>query len=210
MDFKSLTSSRLQSWLYLYPYSIISYYRSHKSTPANLLQVSDHFEQEETAASVLRLWEIQKQAPSPSLEGVILRYFIKTYAIAVLQQSMSFILILSESVLLFYLIKYLNSDDQGHEIGIWLVCALILNGLLAILLHAKSTNNSSVIGADIMRIITDLVSNKVLKVHSSAICKENVRGKFLNVISADLASFEGIPNVTRFISSIFAIVFCLD
>ena len=61
-----------------------------------------------------------------------------------------------------------------------------------------------------MRIITDLVSNKVLKVHSSAICKENVRGKFLNVISADLASFEGIPNVTRFISSIFAIVFCLD
>ena len=210
MDFKSLRSSFLESWLYLYPYSIISYYRSNKSTPANLLQVSDHCEQEEIAASVLHLWEVEQQSPAPNLEGVILRYFMKTFAIAVLQQALSFMLVLLESVLLFYLIKYLNSDDQGYEIGIWLVCGLILNALLSIMLYAYSTCTSCIIGADIKKIITDLVSNKLLKVHSSAICKENIRGKFLNVISADLASFEGVVNFTRFISNIFAIVFCFS
>ena len=208
MDFKGLKSSYLKSWLYLYPYSLISYYRSNKSTSANLLQVSDYSEQEEVTASVLHLWEIEKLTSSSSFERVIVRLFLKTYTIAVLQQSMSFILVVLESILLYYLIMYLNSDDQETEIGICLVSGIIINSLLAILLHAKSTDTSAVIGEKVKKIVTDLISNKVLKVHNSVLCKENIKGKFLNIVSADLGSFEDLPNITRFISSIFAIILC--
>ena len=208
MDFKTLRSSYLQSWLYLYPYSIISYYRANRSTPANLLQVSDHSEQDKITSSAVHLWEAQKLTPSPSFETVIKRHFSKNFAIAVLEQSVAFILMVLEGVLIYYLIKFLKSDDQEPEIGIWLVCALIINSTLAIIINAYSQDASAVIGVDIRKIVTDLVSDKLLKVHSIGLCKENIRGKFVNVISADLASFEGTVHFCRFISAIIATVLC--
>ena len=76
------------------------------------------------------------------------------------------------------------------------------------MLLTNSTRDTVVLAAEIKKVITDLVTDKLLRVHSSVMSKNDMRGKFMNVITADLINFDGILAIIRFHSVFATVIAC--
>ena len=208
MSAQEFKFSFLRNTLFISAYSVISYYIANKPTPNNLLQVSNIPEREKIASSVFQLWKDQESSASPSFQQALVTYFSKKYFLNLALQSISFLLLLSESILIYYLVLYLKDDNNETLEGVLLCSGLILNSLACIFLINNSTREVSIMVLDVRTLITDLISAKLLIVHSSVMSKDNMKAKFMNTVTGDLICFEGIVSIIRLHSGLIAVSAC--
>ena len=198
----------MKSWFFLHGYSIISFYSTTRSSPTNLVQVSNQPEREKITTRLHVLWMEQQLTQSPSFARVLINFYARRYLINVIGLTISFLMFLVESILIFNLVEYLQDNQAESSEGALLAALLILNSIITIILFINSNEDALLIANEVKKSVTDIVSDKLLRVHRSVISKENVRGKFLNVITADLTSFEGLASITRCISSTVTFLAC--
>ena len=206
MNFTYSEPSGLKSWLYISYFSIVSYYKSNKPTPSNLLQISSQEEREKINTSLTNLWQQELSMPSPSFSKILIRHFLKSYLLIVGLQSLSTSMLIVESILVYYLTLCLEDDNATTLDYSLLTSGLILNSILGLLFFVNSNRSSYLLGVEVKEAVTNMISEKVLKLHCSVISKDNNRGRYLNTISADITAFDSTHTIVFFSSGTIGIL----
>ncbi|OMJ80372.1 hypothetical protein SteCoe_19364 [Stentor coeruleus] len=112
-------------------------------------------------------------------------------------------------MLVYLLILYLNDNDFTTGEGIVMAIALIISSLFSIFLSIHSSVNMYKIYALMRRMLIKIMSEKILRVHSSVLSEGSTKSKFLNSITIDMVILENINPSVLFLSIPPALIFAI-
>ena len=109
-------------------------------------------------------------------------------------------------VLIYYIINFFDDDEAEFYEGL-----LVVLGFLAFLICSKIVSFNALLNimymvASIKIVFTSIMTAKILKLHISASTEENIKGKIINIISADTESLENMEHAFWFLSYPFVFI----
>ncbi|OMJ84086.1 hypothetical protein SteCoe_14835 [Stentor coeruleus] len=128
---------------------------------------------------------------------------------------LSYIFTLLCSVLIYYLLIYINDDSSEEIIGGYLASGLVICVILSIFFSIHSNMRTFIILGLTKRAVIRMITEKVLKINSAIVSDPNIRGKILNSVTSDLYVLEVFQAIiflaalplTYIIASIIIVIF---
>ena len=203
MESIDLNPSILRKILFIWIAPIISYYKLNKPSTSNLLSVSNQ-EDIETCTRLLSFnFELQCQQGAPNLTKVFIKTFYKEIFFLWALATLSYLLMILECILIYYIIIYIEDSGKSTTEGLLLCLAFIVQAILCAVITSNSSLNNLLFSAKTRRIFTRLVLEKCLKMHGSQINSKNTHGKCMNLITSDMLIINGLNLVFMFFAILF-------
>ena len=95
-------------------------------------------------------------------------------------------------IIIYYLIAFFQDENADLYYGIVLSGAFILVSILSKFIYMNALLEVSYIVGKMKRLITTLITQKILRLHTSAMAKTDIKGKIINIVTTDMESLENL------------------
>ncbi|OMJ67085.1 hypothetical protein SteCoe_35840 [Stentor coeruleus] len=146
-------------------------------------------------------WRIELTKPSPSFIRALFKIIWKEYLICNLILSICQCQNVLQAILVKYLIDYISYPSKPTYQGVLLSLAYIISGLIFCVFKNFSDYRSILLAGKIKGLISEIISEKVLKLDNYSIAKDNIEGKIFSVLGSDLESIDLISYTLYLFSS---------
>ena len=199
---KSIWDNVFMTWMF----SLTSYYSKYKPDKSNILKLVSNYETEETKARLDKEWDKEKTSPTPSFFKAVLKTYSTTIILALVKTIIQFLFYMGMIILIYYLINFFDDDSSEFYEGLLLAFAFLGFLFLSKIMSFNAILTILYMVANIKCVLTSMMTAKILKLHISASTEENIKGKIINIISADLESLENMEHAFWFLCYPFTFI----
>lgn len=195
MERINLNPSFLSKVFFIWIYRVSEYYLSNIPSSENLLQVTHCELYEHIFENLKKAWKSEYYEILPRFERAFYKALSAHLFFCTFLMFMSYIFTLLCSVLIYYLLIYINDDSSEAIIGGYLASGLIICVILSILFSIHSNMRTFIILGLTKRAVIRMITEKVLKINSAIISNPDIKGKILNSVTSDLYMLEVFPAI---------------
>ena len=187
-DQANLLDDILMKWAF----RLVSFYRKEVPNETNSIEIPTRLRFEEGLEALRHSWEDEKKKKNPSLLKALWKVMSKDFYIAVIPGMIGYNSLLVSTVLMIYIINYMNSSDEpvGNIIGYIIAYAIVIQ------FNSFCLNYSNfrcfTLTAKIKWFLSHILYEKTLKTFYGELSQGDQAGKLSSLISSDLEFFEGL------------------
>lgn len=187
-DEANLADDILMKW----SFGLINYYRKALPDTSNSIEIPKRLNFEEGLEELRHAWDEEKTTKNPKLLKALWKVMRKDFYIAVIPGMIGYNGMLVSTVLMIYIIKYINSSDEplGNIIGYIVAYAIVVQ------FNSFCLNYSNfrcfILTAKIKWFLYHILYEKTLKTSYGELSQGDQAGKLSSLISSDLEFFDGL------------------
>lgn len=179
-----------KDWLFLWVFKLLKYYKASPPNQDNLPELPVNLDFSLQAIELKNSWNNELTKLKPSFFKALLKVIWKEYMTCIIISSLCQIINVLQAILIKYLIDFIsNSTNLAYE-GALLSLAYIISGLVFCVSKSFADYKSILLAAKIKSLISQLISDKILKIDNYQIAHDNIEGKIFSVLSSDLESLD--------------------
>ncbi|OMJ74362.1 hypothetical protein SteCoe_26717 [Stentor coeruleus] len=187
-------------------FQALKYYRKSPPNSKNPFEVPDIAALGPAEKILKSHWEKELKKPKPSFFKAIFRTISKELWTCILIVLLGNLLTLFQSVLINFLITYLQKSPKPQYEGGLLATAFIFTSIFSCCFKHNGSLKSLMLTGKIKNLVAIMVGEKVVKLNNTIISEQSVKGKIINVVSNDMEVLELTVYAIYFLCSPFVVV----
>ena len=195
-DDANLAEDLLMRWAL----KMLGYYRANPPSFGNTIEIPNRLQYFEQYEKLKTFWEIERNLEKPNLLNALWKVIKNDFIIAVIPGVVSYNVLIIASLMIIYIIDYMNASTEPIEniigyITVFSICIVIFT-----FSFNYSYTKVIFISAKLKGFLSQILFEKTLKLSYGELSKGNQSGKLSSLMASDVEYFDGLAHIPYFLS----------